>query len=221
MSTLEPIAIRAETLGDRVYAAIRDAIVARRLPPGERVTEAGLAAQLSVSKTPVREALLRLQQVGLVVAGDGQVRVVSPSSETILEAYEVRVALESESVLLASDRAGSRRTDTIAGLAQESYEAAARGDQDGFRALDRRFHLEIASGAANRRLMGAIEDALDLTSALRSRDVPHAHVSTDYARQHVAIAEAITAGEAQVARTRMRAHIEKVRDMVIDVYRSQ
>ena len=57
---------RPESLSDVVYETIRDAIVHRTIPPGARVTETGLAKQLDVSKTPVREALLKLREIGLI-----------------------------------------------------------------------------------------------------------------------------------------------------------
>jgi len=65
-STLEPIDLHRHSLTEQVYDAIRDAIVSKALPPGIRLSEAALAEKFGVSKTPVREALLRLGAVGLV-----------------------------------------------------------------------------------------------------------------------------------------------------------
>ncbi len=70
MNTLGPVDFKPESLADVVYSAIREAIVSKQLLPGERVTEAGLATRLHVSKTPVREAMLRLQEVGLIEADE-------------------------------------------------------------------------------------------------------------------------------------------------------
>jgi DNA-binding GntR family transcriptional regulator len=106
VSALQPIAVRPETLSERVYEAIREAIVSRRLVPGERVTETAVAAQLSVSKTPVREALLRLEHVGLVITETCRgVSVVRASPSIIREAFEYRLALEVEACRLAAVRA--------------------------------------------------------------------------------------------------------------------
>jgi DNA-binding GntR family transcriptional regulator len=69
---LAPLTEKPESLTQLVYQALRDAIISKRLPPGERVSEASLARQLRVSKTPVREALLRLHAIGLVEADGGR-----------------------------------------------------------------------------------------------------------------------------------------------------
>src|SRR2546421_11249040 len=84
-----------ERLADMVYEAIRQSIMDKTLAPGSRVTESGIAQQLGVSKTPVREALLRLRRIGVIEPeGVRGARVVSPSRAAIREAYEIREALE-------------------------------------------------------------------------------------------------------------------------------
>src|SRR5580693_9279427 len=92
---LEPIGVKPEPLAEIVFGIVRDAIVRKDLPPGSRISEARLAAQLNVSKTPVREALLRLEGIGLIVPdGNRGARVVKPSADNIQHAFEVRTALE-------------------------------------------------------------------------------------------------------------------------------
>ena len=87
--------LRASNLVDLVFEQVRAAILDKSLAPGLRVTEAGLAKHLNVSKTPVREALLRLRQIGLI-EDDGRRggRVIAPSQIAIEHAFEVREALE-------------------------------------------------------------------------------------------------------------------------------
>jgi GntR family transcriptional regulator, rspAB operon transcriptional repressor len=219
VSTLQPIALRAETLSEQVYATLRDAVISSRLPPGERLTEAGLAKQLAVSKTPVREALLRLEHVGLVESDGRRAYVVEPSAEAIREAYELRMALETEAALRATSRVSEDALREIAARAEESSEAAGRGDQLAFADLDRRFHLAIAAGAHNRRLLLALEDALDLVSALRSRDAP-VDANPEYAAHHMAIARAMADRDEARVRARLREHLAAVRDLVLEAFPS-
>jgi GntR family transcriptional regulator, rspAB operon transcriptional repressor len=82
---------RPESISNQVYEAIRDAIVDKTLPPGQLVTEVGLARELAVSRTPVRDALLRLREQRLIL-GDSQqgLRVVYATREAIAHAYETR-----------------------------------------------------------------------------------------------------------------------------------
>ena len=125
MAVFEPIALRPETLSEKVYEAIRDAIVSRRLPPGGRITEASLATQLSVSKTPVREAILRLEHVGLIKADSGKgASVVQASPAIIREAFEYRLALEVEAARLAAARADEAAVEALEDLAENSLSAA-------------------------------------------------------------------------------------------------
>src|SRR5262249_41988548 len=93
---LAPVTEKPESLTEIVYQLLRDAIISKRLPPGERVSEAGLARQLRVSKTPVREALLRLNTIGLIEADGGRGgRIVRPSAELIRRTHQVRGSLAS------------------------------------------------------------------------------------------------------------------------------
>jgi GntR family transcriptional regulator, rspAB operon transcriptional repressor len=218
VSVLEPISTKKTTLTDRVYDALRDAVVSRALPPGERVTEAGLAEQLSVSKTPVREALQRLEYVGLIESDDGRACVVVPSAEAIREAYELRTALETEAVRLATARADLVTLETIMDRARESLDAAQRNDLATFKTLDREFHTEIASASQNRRLQLAIRDVLDLSSALRNRDAPNADASPHCAQQHVAVASAMAARNELDAEDQLRKHLDSVRDLVLSSF---
>lgn len=80
---LQPLASRPANLTDLVLDALRQSIVDQTLAPGQQVSEASLAKSLQVSKTPVREALLRLRHIGLVEPASRGLRVVRPSAGTI------------------------------------------------------------------------------------------------------------------------------------------
>src|SRR5437588_5950231 len=96
---------KPESLTDVVYETIREAIINRVIAPGSRLTEAALADQLNVSKTPVREALLKLRQIGLVEPnGRRGGRVTLPSRSSIQHAYEARRALESFAAEIVAER---------------------------------------------------------------------------------------------------------------------
>lgn len=214
--TLEPIDLRRLSLSQQVYDAIRDAIVSKALPPGMRLSEAGLADKFGVSKTPVREALLRLMAIGLVEGESTGTRVVTPSRDRILHAYEVRGGHEFTAARLAAARATRREVAELARDAEQSVIRAEAGDAPGFREFDARFHRGVARAASNPLLAQLVENSFSLTWALRRRDVPVTGDSIDCAHQHVSIARAIREREAQRASTEMLAHIEKVMSMVLD-----
>jgi len=220
-STLEAIDLRRHSLTGQVYDAIRDAIVSKALPPGIRLSEAALAEKFGVSKTPVREALLRLGAVGLVENEANATRVVTPSRDRIRQAYEVRGGHEFTAARLAAGRAGRREVAALQRVAEQSVVSAEAGDALGFREYDARFHRGVARAASNPLLMQLVENSFSLTWALRRRDVPVTGDSIDCARQHVSIARAIREHEAQQASVEMLAHIDKVMHMVLDALKDE
>jgi DNA-binding GntR family transcriptional regulator len=207
---------KPESLTDVVYKRIRQAIVNRELAPGARVTESALAQQLNVSKTPVREALLKLRKIGLVEpTGRRGERVTFPSPGLIQHAYEARQALESFAAELVAQRGSDANISLIGEAARRCLAAAEAQDLDGFRSWDMTFHERIGEATGNDRLRELITDSFDLVMALRRRDVPHVEGSVACARAHVRIAEAIAQRDCDAARQRMRDHLRQVEGYVL------
>lgn len=220
MSTqLSEIVSRPASLGDQVFARIRDGIVDKTLPPGAVVSEAGLAKSLSVSKTPVREALLRLRELGLVEsAGARGLKVVAPSSEAIVAAYEARWSLERATADLAARRASETTRTSLSQLAEHSLESAEGCDTAGFTHWDHAFHNGIADAANSPDLARLARDSIIRTSALRGRDAPVTHASTKCAREHKEIAQAIASGDSALASELAGNHIMHVMSNVLASY---
>jgi DNA-binding GntR family transcriptional regulator len=212
----QPLQSRPERLADVVYDAIRQSIMDKTLPPGARVTESAIAEQLGVSKTPVREALLRLRRIG-VIEPDGVRggRVVRPSLSAIRQAYEVREALEVFAVRTAAERVNPGDLERMSDAARRSFEHAADGDQVGFREWDFVFHRAIAQAAANPHLAELIEDVFTLIGTLRQRDFPDTGFSVDCGKAHIRIAEAIARRDVLEAETATREHIRQVEGYVL------
>lgn len=216
MATLQPLVTKPESLTQMVYDAIRLAIVSKEIAPGTPVSEAQLARDLQVSKTPVRETLLRLQTVGLVEPdGARGLRVITPSLDRIADAYDIRGMLEAGAARLAAERASAEEKEDILQKANESLSAAQSGDSTGFARLDAEFHLEIAAAAKNPRLLTLVEDALSLTRVLRQRDVPAKTDATRCGDQHVGIAQLIIAGDPAGAARHAAQHAEDVQRIVL------
>lgn len=199
---------RPQLLADKVYETIRQAIIDGVIEPGERVTENSLAERLSVSKTPVREALMELRRVGLVVDwGRRGGQVIMPSREAFQEVSEAREAIE----VLISANAALRTTEAekqaIRKAAETSLQIAKTGDVDGFHNINVEFHALIAHGAKNARLLSMLRDLFDLSSLLRLRDLPPVHDLVKYAGDHIVIAELIAKGDDKGAAEAARAHV--------------
>ena len=205
---------RPRSLSDVVFETLYQAIVDKVLEPGAPVTEPGLAKRLEVSKTPVREALLRLRQLGLIEQdGPRGLRVVQLSAEDVRHTYEIRQALESFTAARAALTATPEDCEQILAAANASLAAAKVADIDGFRRADRELHQKIAGLADNPRVQQLISDAGALLSTLLQRDLPAGQGLTSCGQAHVRIADAIAAGDATRAASEMTAHIEEVRGL--------
>lgn len=215
VTPLRPLQTPSDTLTEKVFEEIKDAIVNKSLAPGSRLSEASLASQLQVSKTPVRETLLRLRHIGLVQATSTGLRVVMPSQQAVQDAYEFRASLERMSAELAAERALEAALVEIAAAARSSLDCAGSGDRDGFRRWDGAFHRLVAGSCHNGKLASAIEDSLVLTSALRVRDVPVSGDSVTCGQEHVRIGEAIADRDGRAAADAMQGHVEHVMSMVL------
>jgi DNA-binding GntR family transcriptional regulator len=148
---------RPESLADQAYASIREGIATGLFQAGERVTERGLAARLNVSPTPIREALRRLEQDGLIERVSArQVRVVEHSPGTLRELLLTGAALRALEARFAAPKITDEALGRMAALLDSLTEEANRADEDYLR-LARQFDQEIERAAANTTLRGIIQ----------------------------------------------------------------
>lgn len=212
---LEPVETRPGSLTDIAFDRIRTAIVSKALSPGSRVSESSLAAMLQVSKTPVREALLRLCHVGLVEPTTRGLQVVMPNRDIVRDVYELRCGLERHAAAVAALRADDAQRRAIKEAARSSLQKAKLGDAAGFSEWDLAFHVNVADATGNQLVAKSVSDAVALAFTLRSRDIPTIDDSVDCGKQHVKIAEAIAAGDGDSSGQLMDEHITKVLEVVL------
>ena len=196
---------------DWVYEEVRQAIIELRLKPGEPLREATMAEQLGVSKTPVREALARLEQEGLVETTSFKGAVVSGySSEDLKEIYELRELLEGAAARAAATSASEETLTRLAALVAESRELHARDDLAGLAALLGAFDLLIYEQVANERIRALIENLkAHLARIGRLTEEIPGRVKASV-QEHAAIVDAIAAHDADGAERSMRIHIRSV-----------
>ena len=205
------------SLGEVVFARLRDAIIDKSLPPGSRIAEWAIAEQLGVSRTPVRETLWRLRQMGLIEAvGRKGYQVAYPSRSAIEQAYEVHEALQVLAAGVAVQRATDEELAEIRDAARASLAGAANGDVDEFLRWDDEFHERITRAAQNARLKLVIDDTAALVLTLRARDFLYQKASVECGRAHVAIGDAMVRRDRPESEAQMRAHIQQVRDYVLE-----
>jgi DNA-binding GntR family transcriptional regulator len=145
-------------LRDDVYARLRDAIVTGRLAPGEQLRDGELAASLGVSRTPVREALLRLAEAGLVIAEPGRSTIVSElDPRRIAEARDVVAAMHELAVLESVGRLTEADLAAMRGANEQFRATIEAGDPEGALVADERLHAIPVAVAGNRALASVLE----------------------------------------------------------------
>ncbi|HAU37586.1 MAG TPA: hypothetical protein DCX07_07685 [Phycisphaerales bacterium] len=206
-------AARHPTLGDRLAEHVFEKIVRGELKPAQRITEEQLAADFGASRTPVREAVKRLAELGVVVVHPrARLEVAGADPHELVEINQVREELECLALRLAVPRLTDRDVETLRELA-DRCERAAEEDRrlDTFRA-DSRLHLAIAARCGNRCLYETLR-RLDVKVQLCRA---FACVSPAKVRASVAvhreILEAVARRDAAEAERRMRRHIRATVD---------
>ncbi|MHB1416525.1 MAG: GntR family transcriptional regulator, partial [Chloroflexota bacterium] len=146
------------SLTDKVYSLLKARILGQALLPGQKVDVDGLAADLGISRTPVKDALNRLAADGLVnVLARRGTFVARFELDDLLELLDVRLALESYAARLGAVRADGAQLQAMSELVHSlatdfTEDQTVHADFDEFQARDRRFHLLTVTVAANRRL---------------------------------------------------------------------
>lgn len=201
----------------RVYEQLRETIVNGHYPAGELLVETALAAQFSVSRTPIREALRRLEQDGLVERGSRGMNVRSRSPEEILEIYEVRVTLEAA----AARAAAARRTPLDLARLDQIHQAmldASTDDPDQLASTNRRFHEIVWSMSHNATL-------IDLLTRLHAHLIRYRETTLSYPdrwdavlSEHHELIEAIKAGDRERAGEIAEAHMVAARNTRLMMY---
>ncbi|MHA6795583.1 GntR family transcriptional regulator [Pseudonocardia bannensis] len=138
------------------YERLKQAIMSGELPPGEPLVELALAEWCNVSRTPVREALTRLEQDGLIQRNDRGLIVRESSPEEILDIYDTRIVLESKAAAVAAER----RTSIDLVAMRRAEERAHRVDTDDPHALaerNREFHRTVWRASRNESLIDLLE----------------------------------------------------------------
>ncbi|MBE1537962.1 GntR family transcriptional regulator [Actinomadura algeriensis] len=192
--------MQAET----VYRRLRELIVAGEYAPGERLTEATVGAALAAGRTPIREALRRLESDGLVRGVGRGVVVRGYGTDELAHAYAVRAALETLTARLAADRwtAGLIAPAALAGLERDAElleRVTADGDLDRAIELNRRFHRGVAELAGNPVALETLDRLWDrIVVSTRASLVPPARPDA-VADEHRRLLRAITDGDRAAA----------------------
>ena len=201
-----PDALRNVSRSEFVFASLRDAIWEGRFAPGERIPEEEIAHSLGVSRTPVRDALRRLQERGMLVVGASRSLVVAElSKQQVLELYAMREILEGSAARFAAQHASEAEIGILHRVLDEFGMHA--DDARMLISLNRRFHRAVCEAAHNRYLIATLDGMHDALALLHSNTFRLPNRRTESDAEHRRIVRAIARRNADEAEQAARNHV--------------
>ncbi|MGE0797536.1 MAG: GntR family transcriptional regulator [Lautropia sp.] len=216
MAVVPPPGKLEELAPERVYESIKEAIISLRLKPGQRLRAAQIGKWVNASRTPVREALGRLAQEGLVDRDEGWGYVVRPiSAKDVLDLFSVREALEVQAARELIPHLTAAGIGELVELNAQAEAAFLERRSDDFLAINRSFHKLIARLAGNRlleQMLGTTHDRVRLVGALTLQLYPER--AEELLTENRQILAAIRARDASALEHAVALHIRRGRQHV-------
>jgi DNA-binding GntR family transcriptional regulator len=210
----------SSTLVDGAYEQIRRRILDNAWPPGHRALEQEVALALGMSRTPVREALMRLQADGLVeVIPRHGMRVLPVSPNDMREIYQILTALECMAAeLLASRKPSDKDLKPLVDATKAMDKALKAEDLEAWAAADERFHAHLVDLAGNRQLQATVLNYWDRTHRARLFTLRLRPKPVNSTQEHMQMVERLRAGDPEGAARVTRAHRERANRELVTIF---
>lgn len=206
---LRSITTQRRRLADEVYDQLVRAIMDREIGPDDRLVQEKLAAELDISRTPVREALLRLEKEGVLhLANSGGFRLAKISEEETLELYQARAAIEGQAARILTARNDPEELDGLRALITKTEDMKNPSTRDYFVA-NRTIHRAFMEAAGNRFLIEMFDMiwgramAFHLFAAIENADISKS------LGNHIELVDVIATGDRTAALEAFSAHIQE------------
>ena len=201
-----PTAARHGGRSEHAYRTLRDAIQAGTLKPGQRIMEIEIAAWLKVSRTPVRDAMRRLESEGMVAHAPRNGLVIAQlDRQAVMELYAMREVLEGTAARLCARHASDMELDQLLELVKTEQQLA--GKFESLAQHNQRFHDAIRRGAHNRYLVKSLNAVNDSMVLLGKSQMLLPHRAKAALTEHTEIARAIARRDADAAEEATRKHV--------------
>jgi DNA-binding GntR family transcriptional regulator len=221
MARLQPIDLDTyQPLREAVCETLRDAIRKGILEPGERLMEVQLADELGISRTPVREAIRKLEQEGYVIMMPRRGTYVSDiSTNDVKEIFEIRSALESLATGLAARRIEQDELETLQNLLVEIEGYIAKNDIEKIVETDIKFHGLLYKVSRNERLVNIISNLKEQLARFRTLSMSYPGRLQETLEEHSEMVEAIANGDVSAARDAAEHHMERAEKTLLKAIR--
>ena len=203
------------SLADQVFERLEGEILGGKYQPGELLTEARLTEDLGVSRTPVREALRRLEQEHIVELSSKGILVLGVTEKDICDIYAIRLRIEG----MAAATAAKRKEAPEAGELLEALELqeyyVGRRDADHIKFMDSRFHELVYRMSGSMVLYDALLPLHKKVQKFRKASVQNGSRAESSLREHREIYDAIMSGDAALAEAAMTAHVKNAMEHIV------
>ncbi len=205
---------------DQAYQAVRRRILDNAWPPGHHALEQEVALALGMSRTPVREALIRLRNEGLVeIVPRHGMRVLPVSPTDMREIYEILTALECMAAEILAHRQPSEAELAPLIAATKAMERALKANQlEAWAAADESFHAQLIDLAGNRQLQQTVLNYWDRAHRARMFTLTLRPKPVNSTKEHMQLVERIRAGDAPGAAAGYRAHRERASRELLAIF---
>ena len=204
-------------LRDVVFQTLRQAIITGEFEPGERLMEVSLSESLGVSRTPVREAIRKLELEGLVVMVPRKGAHVSKITEKNLqEVLEIRTVLEEFAVVLASERISPKGLEELTARHKAFVDSVQSEDLMTIAQKDEEFHDAIFRATDNARLLSIINNLREQFYRYRLEYLKDIHKRSVLIEEHERLCRAISSGDSKKARRIMKEHLDNQQKSILE-----
>jgi len=204
-------------LADRAYDALKSSLQSGKYPPGTFLSERQLALGLGMSKTPLKSALVRLEQEGFLRISPQQgILVREPSVQEIVELFDLREAIETFVVQRIAGKLGPNQISHLRENVREQAEAVRKSNVADATRLDTEFHTMVCGFLGNREMSQTLSRMREKLHILILGNLTRRpqRLETSY-REHAAIAAALIKGRADHAADLVRKHLDYGRNLVL------
>lgn len=203
-------------LREMVYEELKMQILTGEIVPGTRMMEVELAKEIGVSRTPIREAIRKLEKEGLVTIEPRRGAYASQiSTEDMVEILEVRQNMEGLAAFFAASRMKPEQFAMLREASDKYNNAVANGNMEDMIKYDTKFHRIIVESCNNKILVQMIEQLHELVLRFRYIYYDNFRRAENMPEEHKAIMNAIGSGNADAAREAADVHIDRLKELII------
>lgn len=208
------------SLKDMVYTELKEAIMRGEFAAGLRLMEIPIAEKLGVSRTPVREAIKRLEEDGLVTVTPGcGAKVSGIGGKDVTDALDVRIVIESMAVRLAAENINSQKAAELRRINNEIRRAVKEKNTAAISLNDSRLHHAICEAADNKVLLKIMQELEALVLRYRVEYIKSIASYKEILDEHDGIIGAVAAGDAEMAVKLVTSHIIRQKNCICEIIR--